>query len=40
MALLTALAFFDVTCRIKLVLDVPAQSHPLDEPPLWHGALV
>lgn len=28
-ALLTALAFFDVTCRMKLVFGLPAESHAL-----------
>ena len=38
-ALLTALAFFDVTCRWKLTLAVPAQPVALDRPPLHQGAL-
>ena len=39
-ALLTALAFFDVTCRLKLVLDVDELPTELSEPPLRGGALV
>ncbi len=38
-ALLTALAFFDVTCRLKLTLDVVALPAQLAEPPLNRGAL-
>ncbi|MCZ6657665.1 MAG: carboxymuconolactone decarboxylase family protein [Gammaproteobacteria bacterium] len=38
-ALLTALAFFDVTCRLKLTLDVAALPAQLAEPPLNRGAL-
>ena len=38
-ALLIALAFFDVTCRWKLVLAVPSQPVELDRPPLHQGAL-
>ncbi len=39
-ALLTALAFFDVTCRLKLVLEVDLLPAELAEPPLCEGALV
>lgn len=39
-ALLTALAFFDVTCRLKLVLEVDEQPAELQQPPLLKGALV
>ncbi len=39
-ALLTAIAFFDATCRLKLVLDVDAQAVALERPPLRDGALV
>ncbi len=39
-ALLTALAFFDVTCRLKLVLEVEPLACELDDPPLKQGALV
>ena len=38
-SLLTALAFFDVTCRLRLVLDLPAEPGVLDAPPLSNGAL-
>ncbi len=38
--LLTALAFFDVTCRLKLVLGVEARPCAFDDPPLRRGALV
>ena len=38
--LLTALAFFDVTCRLKLVLDVDELPAELEAPPLLNGALV
>lgn len=39
-ALLTAIAFFDVTCRLKLTFDIDVHAAALDEPPLLHGALV
>ena len=39
-ALLTACAFFDVGCRLRIVLDVGAEPADLAEPPLRHGALV
>lgn len=39
-ALLTALAFFDVTCRLKLVLDVDELPAQLESPPLLKGALL
>jgi len=38
-ALLTAMAFFDVTCRLKLVFDVDALPAALRAPPLWQEAL-
>ena len=38
-ALLIALAFFDVACRWKLALAVPSQPVELDRPPLHQGAL-
>ena len=38
-ALLTACAFFDVTCRLKLTLDIAERPATLDEPPLHQGAL-
>lgn len=38
-ALLIALAFFDVTCRWKLALAVPSQPVELACPPLHQGAL-
>ena len=38
-ALLIALAFFDVTCRWKLALAVPSQPVELEHPPLHQGAL-
>jgi alkylhydroperoxidase family enzyme len=37
--LLTALSFFDVTCRWKLVFGVPAADGVLDPPPYTGGAL-
>jgi hypothetical protein len=39
-ALLTAIAFFDVVCRLKLVLDVGVEPHALGQPPLRAGSLV
>ena len=39
-ALLTAIAFFDATCRLKLVLDVESVEVVLQRPPLRDGALV
>ena len=39
-ALLTAIAFFDVTCRLKLALDIDVQALALDQAPLHQGALV
>jgi hypothetical protein len=39
-ALLTALAFFDVVCRLKLVLDVAPQPAALNAPPLLGGSLL
>ena len=39
-ALLTAIAFFDVVCRLKLVLEVGVESHALERPPLLGGNLV
>jgi alkylhydroperoxidase family enzyme len=38
-ALLTALAFFDATCRLKLVLGVESPAVALERPPLHDGAL-
>jgi alkylhydroperoxidase family enzyme len=38
--LLTALAFFDVACRLKLVLDIEPARVDTDAPPLCRGALV
>jgi hypothetical protein len=38
--LLTALAFFDVACRLKLVLGVEPVRLETDAPPLCRGALV
>jgi hypothetical protein len=38
--LLTALAFFDVACRLKLVLGVEPVRLETDAPPLCGGALV
>jgi hypothetical protein len=38
-SLLTACAFFDVTSRLRLVLDVAEQPVTLAQPPLHHGAL-
>jgi hypothetical protein len=39
-SLLTALAFFDVNCRLRIVLDVDEQPAELADPPLQDGALV
>ncbi len=39
-ALVTALAFFDVSCRMRLTLDIDAEPAHLSNPPLRHGALV
>jgi alkylhydroperoxidase family enzyme len=39
-SLLTALAFFDVSCRLRLVLDLAAESAALEQPPLRDGALL
>jgi alkylhydroperoxidase family enzyme len=39
-ALITALSFFDATCRLKLVFEVEVQPAKLDDPPLWRGALI
>ena len=39
-ALLTAIAFFDATCRLKLVLGVDSGAAALERPPLRDGALV
>ncbi|MFP6815142.1 MAG: carboxymuconolactone decarboxylase family protein [Pseudomonadales bacterium] len=39
-SLLTACAFFDVNCRLRIVLDVEEQSAELTEAPLYRGALV
>ena len=39
-SLLTACAFFDVNCRLRIVLDVEEQSAELTEAPLHSGALV
>lgn len=38
-SLLTALAFFDVSCRLRLALDIAAEPVELDQPPLRDGAL-
>jgi hypothetical protein len=38
--LITALAFFDVACRLKLVLDIDAEGAALDAAPLRRGALI
>jgi hypothetical protein len=38
--LITALAFFDVACRLKLVLDIDAEAAALDDAPLRRGALI
>ncbi len=39
-ALLTALAFFDVSCRLRLLFDLPAQPAHLHDPPINdNGAL-
>ncbi len=38
-SLLTALAFFDVSCRLRLTLAVTAESAVLEQPPLRDGAL-
>lgn len=38
--LITALAFFDVACRLKLVLGVDAEAASLDAAPLRRGALI
>ncbi|MCZ6710033.1 MAG: carboxymuconolactone decarboxylase family protein [Gammaproteobacteria bacterium] len=39
-SLLTACAFFDVNCRLRIVLDVDEQSAELTQAPLQCGALV
>lgn len=39
-ALLVALAFFDVSCRWKLAFDLETQPVRTDHPPLNEGALV
>lgn len=39
-SLLTACAFFDVNCRLRIVLDVDEQSAELTQAPLQRGALV
>jgi alkylhydroperoxidase family enzyme len=39
-SLLTALAFFDVTCRLKITLGVAALPAALIDPPLLNNALV
>jgi alkylhydroperoxidase family enzyme len=39
-SLLTACAFFDVTCRLRIVLGVEARPAELEQPPLQRGALV
>lgn len=39
-ALLTAIAFFDVSCRLKLTFDIDARAIALDGGPLHQGALV
>ena len=39
-ALMVALAFFDVTCRWKLAFDLEERPVDLDAPPLHQGALV
>ena len=39
-ALMVALAFFDVTCRWKLAFDLEEWPVELDSPPLHQGALV
>ena len=38
-SLLTALAFFDVSCRLRLALDLEAEPASLVQPPLHDGAL-
>jgi hypothetical protein len=38
-SLLTALAFFDVGCRLRIVLDVGEEPRQLTQPPLDQGAL-
>ena len=38
-SLLTALAFFDVSCRLRLALDLEAEPASLVQPPLRDGAL-
>lgn len=38
-SLLAALAFFDVSCRLRLLLEVPAQPAELQTPPTRDGAL-
>ena len=38
-SLLTALAFFDVSCRLRLALDLAAEPVEFDQPPLRDGAL-
>lgn len=37
--LLTALAFFDANCRLKIVLDVASTPGPVNDPPLRSGTL-
>ncbi len=39
-ALVTATAFFDVMCRLRLVLEIDGEAARLDPPPLKSGALV
>ena len=39
-ALLTALAFFDVVCRLKVVLEVAPEPASLESPPLRAGSLI
>ncbi len=38
-SLLTACAFFDVNCRLRIVLDIEERPAELSAPPLHHGAL-
>ena len=40
MSLLTALAFFDVVCRLRLALELDEESAVLANPPLADGAMV
>ena len=39
-ALLTAIALFDVSCRLKLTLDVDVRAMVMDHAPMLQGALV